>query len=352
MNKPKERKVYIEFLRIVAIYMVLFTHTETRGFYLFKLAQGSVLYPFYLFNSIFIMIAVPLFLMASGVVLLGKEESLKHIVTVRFLRFGIVLLVASAIDYCYMCLLHTPQEMSLSRFLRQLYCSEHSTLWYLYMYLAYILMLPFLRCLAKAMTEREYVWMFLMYGAMQFLFIFDYLISQGSWSHNGNFSFFITADYVFYPLMGYFIDQKLEEKHFSKRNLLILTLASFAAVGICCIMTHYKYTLVGGWDYCETFFKTLCFLPTVTVFYGTKYWFQQHSLPNRISSLIVTLGSTTFGLYLIERICRDETAKLYDYLAPYICTLPACWVWTAVACCVGMTVIYFIKKIPGVRKFI
>ena len=86
MDKTKGRKVYLEFLKIIAIYMVLFNHTGSRGFTLFTLAQGSVMYPFYLFNAIFIKIAVPLFLMASGAVLLGKEESFQRILTVRFLR--------------------------------------------------------------------------------------------------------------------------------------------------------------------------------------------------------------------------------------------------------------------------
>ena len=354
MNNVKERKAYIEFLKIIAIYMVLFNHTGSRGFTLFTLAQGSVLYPFYLFNAIFVKIAVPLFLMASGAVLLGKEESFRRIITARFLRFAIVLLVASAIDYCYVCLLHTPQEMSLSAFFKTLYCSAHAdnSYWYLYVYLAYILMLPILRCLAKSMSTKEYVWMFFMYGTMQSLSIIDFLIFKGNGSHNGNFSFFITTNYVFYPLMGYFIDQKLEEKYFSKRNLLYLILASFAAIGICSIMTHYQYTLVGGWNGLERFFNTFIFIPAVTVFYAAKYWFQQHSLPNRISSLIIILGGTTFGLYLIQEICKNETAKIHAFLEPYIRTLPACWVWIAVACCLGMTVVYFIKRIPGLKEFI
>ena len=354
MDKTKGRKVYLEFLKIIAIYMVLFNHTGSRGFTLFTLAQGSVMYPFYLFNAIFIKIAVPLFLMASGAVLLGKEESFQRIITARFLRFAIVLLVASAIDYCYVCLLQSPQEMSLSVFFKTLYCSAHgdNSYWYLYMYLAYILMLPILRCLAKSMSTKEYVWMFLMYGAMQSLSIIDFLIFKGNGAHNGNFSFFITTNYVFYPLMGYFIDQKLEARYFSKRNLLLMVLLSFMAIGICSIMTHYQYTLVGGWNGLERFFNTLIFIPAVTVFYATKYWFQQHSLSNRGNNLIITLGGTTFGLYLIQETCNYETAKVHAYLEPYIRTLPACWVWIAVACCLGMTVVYFIKKIPGVSKFI
>ena len=70
--KPK-RKIYLDFLRIIAIFMVLFNHTGTSGFVLFTVTQRSALYPFYLFNAILIKIAVPLFFMISGVLLLGKN---------------------------------------------------------------------------------------------------------------------------------------------------------------------------------------------------------------------------------------------------------------------------------------
>ena len=61
----KKRKVYIDFLKIIAIYMVMFNHTYEKGYLLFTITQGSNWYPVYLFCSIFIKIAVPLFFMAS-----------------------------------------------------------------------------------------------------------------------------------------------------------------------------------------------------------------------------------------------------------------------------------------------
>lgn len=86
-NKVVGRKVYIDFLKIIAIYMVLFNHTETKGFVLFTIARTSKLYPLYLFNAIFIKIAVPLFLMTSGALLLGKSESYRDLMNKRFFKY-------------------------------------------------------------------------------------------------------------------------------------------------------------------------------------------------------------------------------------------------------------------------
>ena len=355
MNKESARKVYIDFIRMIAIYLVLFNHTGANGFVLFTVERDSILYPFYLFNGIFVKIAVPLFFMTSGALLLGKQESIKTILTKRFLRFAVVLLLGSVIAYAYECLRISPQEMSLLTFARILYGGQHTVAyWYLYAYLAFLLMLPFLRRLAQSMSFGEYIWMFLMYGFIQSLSILDCMVSAGSGTHNEFFSFFITTRYVFFPLMGYFIDQKLEEKHFCKRNLTIMGLASFAAILISCVMTHYWCSLTGLWDQdsCQKFFNTLIFLPAVTVFYGTKFLFLRYPFSSRTKSWITTLGGTTFGLYLIEQICRHETRKIFTFLQPYLHTLPACWIWIGAACCLGMAVTWFLKKIPGVEKFI
>lgn len=348
------RKTHIDFLRIVAIFMVLFNHTGTNGFVLYTIARESPFYPFYLFNAIFIKIAVPLFFMITGALLLNREEPIKRIVKDRFLKYAIVLLVSSAIMYVYY-LRSSLQELSLVQFAEKLYTSRHSVaLWYLYAYLAYLLMLPFLRKMAKNMTNAEYKWMFCLYGAMKVLSIIDFLIWKGEAGHNGHFAFFIMTDYVFYPLMGYFVEHRLKEKDFNWKNLLTMSLLSFAAIVICCWLSHYRSTLLDAWkeSNCQTFFNTLIFLPTVTVYYAAKMLFMRNKFNGKVRRLLATLGDTTFGLYLLEAICRTETKTIFDYLRPMLHKLPACWIWITIACAFGMVITYFLKKIPGIRKFI
>lgn len=355
MNKESGRKVYIDFIKIIAIYLVLFNHTGFDGFLLFTVERESMLYPFYLFNAILIKVAVPLFFMSSGALLLGKQESIKTILTKRFLRYAAVLLACSLIAYVYDCSRMSDREMSAVDFVRILYGGEHTAAyWFLYAYLAYLLMLPFLRRLAQSMSFGEYIWMFVTCAFIDALPILDCLLSGGTGSHNEHFWLLSAELYVFYPLMGYFIDQKLEEKHFTKRILFLLMLASLMAIGISCAMTHYWCTLTGQWDQdsCQKFFNTLIFLPAVTVYYGAKLLFLRHCFSDRAKDWITTLGGTTFGLYLIEQICRNETRQIFTSLQPYLHTLPACWIWIGAACCLGMAVTYLLKKIPGMGKFL
>lgn len=354
-SKSGNHKVYIDFLKIIAIYMVLFNHTGTSGFVFFTVARTSTLYPFYLFNAILIKIAVPLFFMASGALLLGKEESYRDLLKKRFFKYAIVLVVFSIIMYLYDCLRDYPREMSVEFFVTNLYTSELSAAyWYLYAYLAYILMLPILRKLARAMTDKEYMWMFLLYGLIQSLTILEYLIWKGTASHNRHFSFFITTNYVFYPLMGYYIDQRMKNEQFQWKKLLILIITSVVSVIICCFMTQYHCTLIDEWkeSSCQTFFSTLIFLPAITVFYAVKMWFINHSLSDRTCSIIKAAGGTTFGIYLAEFICRQETKPVFIWVEPYLHTFPACWIWILVACICGGILTLLLKRIPGIKKFI
>lgn len=271
------------------------------------------------------------------------------------MKYAIVLVVSSAIVYIYNCLKTPSQEMSLLSFVKILYTSQHNTaLWYLYMYLAYLLMLPFLRKMAQHMTNTEYVWMFCMFGVIYLLRIIDFMIWKGEATYNGQFTFFITIAYVFYPLMGYFIEYRLEEKDFSRRNLIILLILSFMAVSICTFASHYRSTLLDAWDRsnCEYFLPTLSFVPTIMVFYASKMFFMYHTISDRTKTFIATCGGTTFGVYLIENICRIETYSVFVFLKPIIHTLPACWLWIATACVLGMLITYLFKKIPIISKFI
>ena len=84
--------IYIEILRIIALYLVLFNHTGNYGYSLYMVSQESRYYPIYLFLSVITVCNVPIFFMISGALLLGKEESLRVLFRKRIRKFLIVLI--------------------------------------------------------------------------------------------------------------------------------------------------------------------------------------------------------------------------------------------------------------------
>ena len=59
----KGKKIYIEVLRCIAIFFVIFNHTEEYGFDLYKETAETLPYIIYLTISIFCKAAVPIFFM-------------------------------------------------------------------------------------------------------------------------------------------------------------------------------------------------------------------------------------------------------------------------------------------------
>ena len=358
MNKSgtdNKRLVHLDVLRIIAIYMVLFNHTGTKGFVLFTVSRESAFFPFYLCNAIFIKIAVPLFFMVSGALLLRKEESLCK-VTGRFVRFLIILIVASAIAYFYKYFrLQAVDHISLVDFFTLLYKEPLSDgLWFLYAYLGYLLVLPFLRAIAQNMEKKMFIWLLAVTGLFSFLQIVEWILWRGAVFRYSYFTAFITSFYVLYPLMGYYIENRMPESRYNRKTLAVLLLASCIAIIVCAYMTCWRCSSIGEWEEesCQTFFSTFIYIPAGTVYYVTKYFFITHDLRNRTKRIISIIGNATFGLYLIEQICRRETVFIYSCLKPYIHSLPACWVWILAACMMGIIITIIIKKAPFIGKYI
>lgn len=349
------RRVYIDLVRIFAILLVIFIHTNNKGATLFLNELESPFFGFYLFSDVFIRMAVPLFFMASGAVLMGREESLGTLLKKRFARFAVVLVVASLVVYCYRCFRMSALTFSVPDFLGRLYSGDISTpYWYQYRYMAYLLMLPLLRKLAAGMGDREFRWMFWMVGLIRALTYVDFLLWKGARMHESHFAFMANMDYVFYPLMGWHIESKQREGKLDGRTALALVAGSVVAIGICCFMVYYRGSLLNEWKKTTTdsFHSALIFVPTVTTFYLCGLWEQRRRPRPRLDGAITLVGSLTFGIYLLEYMCRRELLGIYGALAPELGSYPASWVWVFAVFVLAGAVTFLLKKVPGVRRYL
>lgn len=354
-DEKKERNYGIDLLKIFAIVLVFFNHTGRVGFSHFLDCRDSILYYIYMAISIFSKIAVPIFFMCSGSLLLGKEESLKKVITKRFLKYLFVILISSSILYIYLHFKENTTNFSVENFFKTIYAKQVvESYWYIYTYLGFILMLPFIRKLANKMESNDYLYMFILFSFMNIIPIFDFIIGKGNINHNGNFYFFITTSYIFYPIMGYFIDKELERKYFNKRYLIIMVILSIIAIAVSCLMTNYKCSLCNTWeeDTCQTFFNNLIFIPTISLFYTVKYIFLKNKIHSKIYKAIEIIGSATFGLYLFEKVFRQETTIVYLALWKHIHPIPASFIWVLVEFIGGCCIILILKKIPIIKRYI
>ena len=335
--------------------MVLFNHTGSRGFLLFTVSRESPLYMLYLSLGILTTAAVPLFFMISGALLLGKEEDYPHLLK-RFVKYVLVLLVISLVYYFYQFRASSaPFHFSIKEYLVNNYVGPASVaLWYLYVYLAFILMLPFLRSMARGLDNLGFQWLILTYAFISLLPAFDYLVFRGKYSHYSLFQFFISTQYCFYPLLGFYLEHRLKADAFSNRNFLILTAASVLAILCTALFTHWKCSITNDWggDNSQSFFRTLIFIPAFTIYFGVKRFFERHPPGERTGRLLSSVGGAAFGLFLLERICRAETEAVFLLLSRFMPTLIACWLWIFVACTIGIIATLLLKRIKIFAKFL
>lgn len=348
------RKLYLDALRIIAIFGVLFNHTNTKGFAIFTIATESVFFPVYLFCAVACKVAVPVFLMISGALLLKKEEPVPVIIKKRFVKFLVILLLTALIIHLYF-LNWNLAKFSLRTFLKQVY-SIHitSSLWYLYAYLAYILTLPFLRRLAGAMQPKDYLYLTGLMVLVSVLRTFELLALDYQIHYNSNFDLFTTANIVYYPLMGHFLANELRDEQITAKTATLSGAVGFFFLIVNCWLTCAWCSHLGEWEYttCQSFLHRFIFFPAIALFILMRFAFMKIDLNQTLQKAIMYLGSCTFGIYLFERIYREETLFVFDLLAPYLPRFLACMIWVFAAFLFGLVVTAILKKIPVIKKYI
>ena len=72
-----KKKTYIEFMRIIAIALVIFNHLP--GYTMYQYADGNIQW-IYMIITMITRINVPIFFMISGALLLNKQENFNIII--------------------------------------------------------------------------------------------------------------------------------------------------------------------------------------------------------------------------------------------------------------------------------
>lgn len=352
-KSKSHRLIHVELLRLLAMFLVIFNHTGERGFFLFADRMESPFYIPYMLASVFCKIAVPIFFMISGALLLGKEESLGQLFSKRIARMVIVLILISVPYYFW---LHRSPETSVADFFSHIYGNSATTaLWYLYSYIGLLLVMPFLRNMVKNMQERDFMYLLLghiiLVGVLPCL---EFCLWEGNVTLRESFSAVLfTTQNVFYVLIGYYLERILDNKYYTARNVWLSILLSAVALIVTCLMIHYQVQIT---DVCnsaqsQTFFNCFICIPAMSVYFLMKYIAPKTKF-QRLKTCVSILGGAVFGVYLIEKFMRTLTGYVYTLLVPIAGSFVASVIWSLAALCCGLVIIVSIKHIPVIKTVI
>lgn len=346
MKEKRSKIVYLEILRIIAIFGVIFCHTQNSGVHHYVETTNPVNYWFGIFLASVVEYCVPLFFMVTGAVLLDREESIIYVYRHRVLRMVIVTVLASLGQYLW----HFRdywQEIGLKKFLRLLYeGSVSGNFWFLYAYLSLLMVLPFLQRLVKAISDDRW-FLYLFVGWLLLNDLLTILENYLGWNHT-SLELPILNGYVLTSIMGYYVEHRSGEIFLKKKNILIL-------LGISVLLTlssmFVNYSQISGPQYI-TMGHLFSSVYALIIFVTVRYMCYNRKMPKKLESILCFAGAGAFGTYLIEPQLRTWFYPVYETLAPRIHAYPAAFVWVTVCVLVGILLANLFKLIPVVGKLI
>ena len=347
-----KRHYYLDFLRIIAIIFVLFNHRECYHHFLtyddFGLKYLATIIP-----SILCKCGPPLFLMISGALLLRKkDESFKDVFNHRILRILIVMVIAalwkSRVDFTFINIVKT-------------FASGLN--WYLYAYLGFLLMLPFLRNLVNSLNKEKvtlfYALTFGFYSVQALSIVFGLNFSLFSNVPLFNSYYASSCWMIIFPIAGYFVantDNIYTDKKDLKAFRLLLVVSSVLSVAVSVLLMTYDIKNNNSANL-EQLRQHFIFAPSCAVFYFCKAFVDkhQHKITKVPAKIITEVSAATFGMYLLE-VFTLISEKLYNQIvvitSPYVGTYLSSFVSIFLCIIIYIVIVVPIRKIPFINKIL
>lgn len=337
----KTKRIYIEALRIIAAFFVIINHTVNTIFLDIPISKTWYVSVGYFYVS---KIAVPIFLMISGALLLRKRDTPKKYLT-RIIRCIIVIVLFTIINFAY---IYRGQDISLSLFLNSLFDCVTSAYWYLYLYLGILIMLPILQKLAQVLSKKE-TQLFLLISLVIGGGIPLFTIFTG-FAVYPKFLSVLFSPYLGIMFLGYYIEKYVT---ITKAKAWISALVFLIFILLQVLLTRYLYTIDQNnfmqLDDC-TFLTITLSAACVYIFF--KYLFTSINISSTLCKIISYIGGLTFGIYLWGDMFIRILGPMYEVLKQQMHIMIAVFIFEVCIYLCGAVCTAVMKLIPYIKKLL
>lgn len=344
-KKTKKNIEYLELLRIIACFFVIVNHTVTGEILVQNPGGGK-----WIFLTIYFFLcktAVPIFLMISGILLLGKIDSYSKCIK-RVVRIVLDIIFFSLIYYIRNCY-ESKMKISLSEFF-ELISNRHITnaYWYLYLYLGILVVLPLLQRMANNMKKKEYQYLLVLsIGFLGTMPILNHYFPKIGYHSMLTVPFF--SEYIGMMFCGYFVHNYID---LQKKYVFVSLILVVATVGSEVYATYREYLAMPE-DY--LFFDNRVYIPIVitgtAILYLTR-WLQAKIQSEIVWKFIMVIGSTTFGIYLLSDLFIDMYTGIYIELMSHMNILIALVLYQIIVFLTGMFITLILRRVPLIKRII
>jgi len=344
-SRTGSRLIYLDFIRIIACFFVIVNHTTSDIFLATAPSPVWFISLTYFFIS---KSAVPLFLMVSGVVLLGRDEPLRTSWK-RVLRIAIVLTAFSLLYFTDSIGFSALSFSAIPLFFESIMTTTATNaFWYMYLYIGLLIITPIIRKMVTAMEPKHLLYFLVIALAVPgTLPIITHYIPRAALS-SWIFTPFFSA-YVGMMVLGFYANTHF---HTSKRTVLAAggLFAALLAMQVGGTYAEYIYNPESYLFYDNRIFITVT-ASALCIFCIAKAVFSRFSL-SPLHGIISTLGKCTFGIYLFADFFMKHLSPLHSMLSASMHPLAAVIIFQFAIFLAGFACTYLLRIIPAFRKYI
>ncbi len=291
------KKIWIDYLRVLGIIAVVIVHATSTYYMKFDTIHINTWWFVNIMNS-FPRFAVPLFVMISGCVLLGRDLGIKKFYTQRAVRLIPPLVFWSLF---YLIFQFAVGDTDLNTFLWQLTIGMFITgkayyhLWYLSMFICLMVFTPFINkyITGEKPTAEDMFFLFFIFAVFMTL---NQISDFGLTIFKINMSWFGTfLWYIVYFIMGYFVDVYSDKIPIGNiLGIFVIVLLSIAGTVLNFFLASRLAIVLDSFIFNHT--GIINFIRVTLIFYlfaKNRHIFKQNKI---VSSIAVT----SFGIYLIH----------------------------------------------------
>jgi len=334
---PVRRIAWLDALRVLCCYLVIVNHSyDAIG--IAGVSIGVRLTSFIILFSV--KIAVPLFLMISGLTLLPKQDSIRKSLS-RFARIALIYVLFSAV-----------YEINSCGTIRPLYFLETiltkpitNAYWYLITYAGLLLMMPFLQKIARAMKRSDFIYFF----TVSILFTAVYPMAV-KYLHlpmySEHFRLPLFGTHICYVFLGCFL---MREKLPRVPTWVLVALPLLCAAGAT-VLTEYSFVSSQGKNY--LFMDNIALPPTIISSICVFLLFSRMRLDGRTAAVISHLGKLSFGVYLLSDLVLMRLEPVFRLLMGFMHPLAAVTLYQLLTFAVSLALAQLLRIIPFIRKLV
>ena len=343
---PAARRIpHVDALRLIGLFLVLVNHTNSQ---LFLSETPSPIWYVSLTWFYVSRCAVAVFLMLTGAMSLGRPVDWSRYPR-RVWRAVAVLIAANLVYYGAGLLRGTIPEFSAEKFVKALFQGSSNALWYLYLYVACMVFMPFFQKLTAAMDRREERYLLILAVGLCGLFKLLPIVWR-SMDINAGYNCTAINAYIGLMFAGHYIEKYCtvgrKTAWLAAGCFLALVAAEVVGTrliyddnpnGYVDISMHIQITVTGA---------------AICLYLVVKHLLSQPERCPRLSRVLTFLGPLTFGAYLLGDLAIDLLAPIYPALAE---TLPrfvsmVIYELAVFLACLGAT--FLLRRIPLLRRYL